>query len=281
MRRQAIVLLVLCTSAVYAGDPATETAVAGRLTPPKSDDAPEPAPSAPSGEEADSPDQTAEAERTKLNLLGQVDSSSGESRRNENVRITLTDNNVLKEINKRMGTAATIVTEFDADKGYFGKEFGGAPAGQVHLAPSSVSGIHGNVYESHNNSLFTARSFFQVGEVQPARVNDYGFTVGAPLWKGANFTINGSQQRDRGNVNGNVLVLAPDERTPLATDPATREFVQQIIDSYPDIAPNRTDINPRALNTNAPQQIDNDAISGRLDQALSESDSLLTRSAFC
>ena len=273
-----LVLLVLCASAVYAADPAAETPVAGRLTPPASDEAPEPAPadSAPASAVAD----TADDERTKLNLLGQVDSSSGESRRNENVRITLTDNNVLKELNTRMGPTATLVLEFHADKGYFGKEFGGAPVGQVHLAPSRVSGIHGNVYESHNNSLLSARSFFQVGDVQPARVNDYGFTVGAPLWKGANLTLDGSQQRNRGNVNGNVLVLAPDERTPLATDPATRAFVQQIIDSYPDTPPNRTDINPRALNTNAPQQINNDAISARLDQALSDADSLLTSYRF-
>ena len=66
----------------------------------------------------------ASGQRTELNLLGEVDSSSGESRRNENVRITLIDNNVLKELNKRMGTTATIFEEFLVDRDYFGKEFG-------------------------------------------------------------------------------------------------------------------------------------------------------------
>lgn len=267
-------------SAAYSVEPQT----VARLSEPDggaADSAPlAPPESAAPPDESGSPEEASGAERTSLNLLGEVDSSSGESRRNENVRITLMDNNVLKELNVRMGPTATIVSEFDVSKGYFGSEFGGAPSTQVHLSPSRASGFHGNVYESHNNSIFSARSFFQVGDVQPARVNDYGFAVSADLWSGAHFTVDGSQQRNRGNVNGNVLVLTPDERTPLATDPATREFVQKIIDSYPDIPPNRTDINPRALNTNAPQEINNDAIHGRLDQALSNSNRLLTSYRF-
>ena len=272
-----------------ASVPATKTAVVSLAALPESavTSEPEPAAAGTAGNAASSADaetssssQGPEAERTTLNLLGEVDSNSGESRRNENVEITLIDNNVLKELNIRMGPTATIVEEFDADKGYFGREFGGQASRQIHLAPSPVSRVHGNVYESHGNSLFSARSFFQVGDVKPARVNDYGFQLGSPLWRGANFFVSGNQQRNRGSVNGNVLVPRPDERTPLATDPATREFVSRILESYPDIAPNRTDINPRALNTNAPQEIDNDTVSARLDQALSDSDGLLTSYRF-
>ena len=138
------------------------------------------------------------SERTALNLLGKVDSSSGESRRNENVQITLVDNNVLKELNIRMGTTATLVPGFDADKGYFGAEFGGAPAGQIHLPAAKGSGFHGNIYESYNNSLFSARSFFQVGGVKPSRSNDYGFRVGTPVWRGGHLTVDASQQKIRG-----------------------------------------------------------------------------------
>ena len=52
------------------------------------------------------------SQRTTLNLLGQVDTASGEGRRNENVSLTLIDNNVLKELNRRMGTTATADDEF-------------------------------------------------------------------------------------------------------------------------------------------------------------------------
>ena len=295
-----VLVVALLSAVVYAAEPATttasepaaQTAVVNRPALPESAGASgsesASAESAAASAETRSSPRTSGGERTRLNLLGELDSSSGESRRNENVEIILIDNNVLKELNIRMGPTATIVSEFDAGKGYFGREFGGQPSRQVHLSPSRVSRLHGNFYESHNNSLFSARSFFQVGDVKPARINDYGFQLGTPLWRGANFFVNGSQQRNRGSVNGNVLVPRPDERTPLATNPETgelvsretREFVSRILESYPDIPPNRTDIHPRALNTNAPQEIDYDTISTRLDQALSDSDSLLTSYRF-
>ncbi|MCP5115802.1 MAG: hypothetical protein GY953_33655, partial [bacterium] len=225
-------------------------------------------------------DEAPATQRTILNLLGEVDSSSGESRRNENMQITLVDNNVLQELNIRMGPTATVVSEFDIDKTYFGAEFGGSPGAQIHISRKKSSGIHGNLHAAHNNSIFTARSFFQVGEVQPARENDYGFDLGLPVWKGGRFSVDGSQGRIRGSVNGNVLVPTPEERTPLATDPALRRIVSRILDSYPDVAPNRTDINPRALNTNAPQTIDNEAIGARFDQSLGDLDNLSLRHRF-
>src|SRR5205809_5414700 len=67
-------------------------------------------------------------QRTELNLLGKVDTASGESRRNENVQFNLIDNNALKELNIRLGTNATIVQEFLPDRNYFGVEFGNPPA---------------------------------------------------------------------------------------------------------------------------------------------------------
>ena len=59
---------------------------------------------------------------------------------------------------------------------------------------------------THNNSVLSARSFFQVGSVKPARSNDYGFGLIGPLTKKVNFSFDGSQNKIRGNVNGNVLV---------------------------------------------------------------------------
>ena len=206
-------------------------------------------------------------DRTTLNLLGEVDRESGESRRNENVRLTLIDNNVLKELNQRMGTTATIVKEFSVEQNFFGKEFGGNPSQPLHLPRSRVSGVHGEINWGHNNSLISARSFFQVGEVQPARSNDYGFTFGSRLGKNTNLTLTGSQRKLRGQVNGNVLVPAADERTPLTSDAATLAIVEAILGAYP--VPNRTD-NPRALNTNAPQNIDNDRLGAVLDHAWNE-----------
>ena len=214
----------------------------------------------------------ASSDRTELNLLGEVDTDSGESRRNENVQLTLVDNNVQKEINIRMGTSATIVREFDPSQGYFGSEFGNPSKRQIHLRPAARRDLHGSIYETHGNSVFSARSFFQVGAVKPARTNDFGASLLLPLVAESSLSVDLSQQRKRGNVNGNVLIPRPEERTPLATDPVLRAMVSRILDSFPSEAPNRSDINPRAHNTNAPQVIDNDLAGGRLDIPLGSRD---------
>jgi hypothetical protein len=213
--------------------------------------------------------------RTQLNLLGQTDTKSGESRRNENVQFNLIDNNALKEINQRLGVTPTVVSEFQPERNYFGAEFGTSPGGTIVQTPRGGTGWHGRVDWSHLNSIFSARAFFQVGAVQPARENAAGLGATGRLWKGAALTVEGRAQRIRGVVNGNVQVPGPDERTPLATDPVVRAFVQRILDAYPRQLPNRTDIDPRMLNTNAAQQVDNDNSTLRLDQKLGTRDTVI------
>ncbi|MDE0102904.1 MAG: hypothetical protein OXN89_11035 [Bryobacterales bacterium] len=147
-------------------------------------------------------DQERRQARTEMNLLGEVDTETGESRRNENVQLTLVDNNVLKEINVRMGTSATIVREFDVSNGYFATEFGMPVQRPIHLAAPGVRRWHAEIHETHGNSVFSARSFFQVGKVQPARSNNYGVRVSVPLPRAVGLVINAGSQRRRGNVNG-------------------------------------------------------------------------------
>ena len=191
-----------------------------------------------------------QSQRTQLNLLGQTDAASGESRRNENVQFNLIDNNSLRELNLRVGTTATLIPEFSAGRNFFGSEYGVPPAPPVHLPRTKLGkGVHGSLFETHNNSVFSARAFFQVGAVKPARENNYGFNVGIPLSGRTFLMIDGSQQKVRGVVNGNVLVPKADERTPLATDPALRRVLERFLAAYPVELPNRTDIDPRALNT--------------------------------
>ena len=204
--------------------------------------------------------------RTELNLQGQTDTAAGESRRNENIQFNPIDNNALKELNVRMGTTATIVPEFRVDRNYFGAEFGKPAPRATHLAPSKVDAMHGDVFEWHNNSVFSARSFFQSGGVKPARTNEYGFDFTSPLGRDTFVSLGGSQQKIRGNVNGNVLVPLADERTPLTNDPELRPIVESFLAAYPAELPNRTDISPHALNTNSPQSIDLSDGGARLDR---------------
>lgn len=239
-----------------------------------------PAEAAPAGRELPVAEQELAEERTQLNLLGQTDTASGESRRNENVKFNPIDNNALREVNIRVGATATIVEVFEAHRKYFGSEYGARPESPIHVTPTAASAIHGNLFATHNNSAFSARSFFQVGDVRPARENNYGFNVLVPLWKGANFSVDAAQQRVRGWVNGNVLVPNAQERNPLTKDPLVLPIVLKLLSAYPEELPNRPDIGDRALNTNAPQQIDTDRIAGTFDQNVGANGHLVFRYGF-
>lgn len=225
---------------------------------------------------ADAPKPAAD----NLNLLGSTNTQGGESRRNENVSFNLIDNNSLKELNIRMGTTATIVTEMQPQRHYYGVEFGNNPPSLLHLSSAKpAAAIHGMLFATHNNSVFSARSFFQVGSVQPARENQYGFQWTSPLWRKAFLSIDGSQQKTRGNVNGNVLVPLTEERTALTADPAARALIERFFAAYPSALPNRPDIDRRALNTNAAQRINTDTAAFRIDQILSSRDKIILRHA--
>jgi hypothetical protein len=101
--------------------------------------------------------------------------------------------------------------------------------------------------------------------VLPATENDYGLRFASKLSGAARFSLEGGQQKLRGFVNGNVLVPREDERTPLATDPFLRNLVERFLAAYPQELPNRLDIDPRALNTNAPQRINTDSFGSRIE----------------
>ena len=189
---------------------------------------------APAEQATAEPGQSEEANpaalREDLNLLGQAATDSGESRRNENVQFNAIDNNSIRELNLRLGVTATIVQELEPERGYFGSEFGAKPGGSVHTGgPAGAGGVHGSAFYRHTNSITTARSFFQVGSVQPARENEYGGDVTLPVWRGGRLSVNASAQDIRGNVNGNVLVPKADERTPLTLDPDRRAIVERFL----------------------------------------------------
>jgi hypothetical protein len=95
-----------------------------------------------------------------------------------------------------------------------------------------------------------------------------------PVWPGATIFLDGSQQKIRGSVNGNILVPTIEERTPFTTDPATRAIVARFLAAYPSALPNRTDINEHMLNINSPQNINTNNTTGRLDQNMGPRDRL-------
>lgn len=214
-------------------------------------------------------------------VLGKTNTTSGESRRNENIFISAVDNNVQKEVNIRTGTTATIISEFNLATRYYGTEFGNALSGPIHLGESkTASDVHGQAYWTHGNSVFSARSFFQAGPVKPARDNQYGVRFTAGLWKNAFAAVEGSETQTSGFVNGNILVPRADERTCLNADPRVCAIIDRWFRAWPAQVPNRTDIDQRALNTNAPQSINTATTAVRFDQLFTARYRLTARHAW-
>lgn len=208
--------------------------------------------------ESKNPPAPRSGSRTRLDASAQ---------RNENVAIYLIDNNAIKEMNVRLGNTVTLVPEPAAETNYFGTEHGRPAAESPFLAASArPSTWHGELFGWHQNSVFNARTFFQVGPVKPSHRNHYGARVSGLLLKDWAFTAAAAQRKVRGMVNGNVLVPLADERTPLTNDPLLRPLVERFLAAYPAELPNRPDFDPRALNTNSPQRTDDIDLSWRADR---------------
>jgi hypothetical protein len=186
--------------------------------------------------------------------------------RNENVAVYLIDTNAAKEAAIRAGSQVALVTEATVEANHFAADQGRPTVGGFTFnPPARPNGWHGELYYRHQNSVFNARTFFQVGGVQPGRQNAFGGRATGGLGKAGFVTVNLGERKVRGMVNGNVLVPLVSERTSTSPDPAVRAVVERYFQAYPAIAPNRTDFDMRALNTNAPQRIDDSDFNVRYD----------------
>ena len=201
-----------------------------------------------------------------LESVEQSGQQEAEARRNQNIQVNLVDNQALDEALARQGARIRPIVEFSAVRGNYAIELGGIGRDPQIIRGDRRSAYHGEIYGTHNNNLMNARTFFQVGDVLPSRRNQYGFRVGGPLGSDRlSFVWTAEETRESGFVNGNVRIPLPSERTPLAEDPELRALMQSWLDAYPNEAPNRTEIDPRMLNTNALQKIRNTGGTFRLD----------------
>ena len=183
---------------------------------------------------------------------------SATGQRNQNIQVNLIDNEALTEQLGRSGAEVRPVTEFSAVRRNYAAEFGGLGRNIQIVRADPQNAFHGEVYEYLQNSVFNARSFFQVGDVEPSRRNQYGFRLGGPLGSDKlSFLLTGNEVREAGAVNGNVLVPLSSERTPLSDDPDVRRLIERWLEAYPSELPNRPEIDPRLLNTNANQTVRN------------------------
>ena len=86
------------------------------------------------------------------------------------------------------------IQEFTLERGNYDASYGRSGGGQVLVATKSgTSQFHGDVYEFDRNTVFNANSFFNKRTGLPRAIehyNDYGFTLGGPLYIPRLFNLN-------------------------------------------------------------------------------------------
>ena len=75
------------------------------------------------------------------------------------------------------------IAEFKVLTSNYGAQYGRNGSGTVEVeTKSGTNAFHGNAYEFVRNDAFNARNYFQ-SSVPPYKKNDYGYTIGGPIWK--------------------------------------------------------------------------------------------------
>ncbi len=106
------------------------------------------------------------------------------------------------------------IAEFKVLTSNYGAQYGRNGSGTIEVeTKSGTNAFHGNAYEFVRNDAFNARNFFQAS-VPPYKKNDYGYTIGGPIWKNHTYFF-WSQEWRKDRVPGqdfNVQVPSAAER---------------------------------------------------------------------
>jgi hypothetical protein len=189
------------------------------------------------------------------------------------------------------------VAEFRVLQNNYSAEYGRGSGTIVSIvSKTGTNQIHGSLFEFVRNDKLDARNFFAPA-VAPFRRNEYGLTVGGPIWipkvyNGKNktfFFFEWAAFRQRLAVPVIFPVPTPDERKGLVTvTPSNGEAPYQlqvpvlpevtaILNKYP--LPNNPNgaLGARTFQSAYSQAVNRDQYSGRLDHRFSDKDSMFFR----
>src|SRR5882757_10126298 len=92
---------------------------------------------------------------------------------------------------QNLSASPDAVQEFQVQVGSYSAEMGGAGGGQVNIITrSGGTKLHGTAYEFLRNGALDAHSFNDMGGTNHLVQNNYGASLGGPLWKKTFFFVN-------------------------------------------------------------------------------------------
>ncbi len=195
------------------------------------------------------------------------------------------------------------IQEFRVQTSNYSAEFGGNSGAIINIATRrGTNSIHGTLFEFLRNQDFDARNYFSP-TVSLLKRNQFGAIVGGPLtipklYSGRDRTFwlmsyEGTRQNsstpstaivptaaERGGdfSNTGTVIADPYTKVPYANNIIPANLLNPVGQALLDLYPTPTGSNPAANFTGSPrQEVTNDVFSGRLDQTISQRDSVFGR----
>ncbi len=191
------------------------------------------------------------------NSTGSYAAFNGQGTRSATFQIDGVNNDDSSENQNRQNVNISAIKEFQVLTNAYSAEFGRA-GGAVILVQtkSGTNSFHGDLYDFIQNDIFNANDFFanqQGANRPPARRNQYGGTLGGPIWKDRLFFFaSGERVSNVGKGSISRFTYLPTDgpracnpgevaqpRGPYCVDPATHPnlqrdltFMQSIINLY-------------------------------------------------
>ena len=212
---------------------------------------------------------------------------NGTGTRGATFQINGVNNDDSSENQNRQGASFATIKEFQVIQNNFTAEFGrGYGAVVLVQTIAGTNKIHGTSYLFHNNSGLNARSYFNHLLKPVNRRNQFGSTVGFPIFKNKLFAFVSYDHTENTGANTFTrdIFLASEKnpaswflQTPANNTPANRAYIQSVLARFPDnLAPN----DPRSARTAVSSQgFDFPArdYSGRLDWNPRQNDTFFAR----
>jgi hypothetical protein len=188
-----------------------------------------------------------------------VDGVDATSIRNQNMRL-----------NSRLLMSEDAIAEFRVNSSLFSVESGGTPGGQVEVVSKSGSNqFHGSAFDYLRNNIFDSRSPFDPGSLPPLRINEFGGTVGGPVFKDQTFfflSYEGLAQRRSQTIFQSLVPTAALRARVVTASPV----LKPVIDGFPTGNAGAASADVAYWNTQASQSQDEHVGMIRIDHRFSD-----------
>jgi hypothetical protein len=163
------------------------------------------------------------------------------------------------------------VREFNVLRDSYSAEYGKRPGGQVVIVTQSgANTLHGSAFEFLRNNALDAPNFFDQGSAPPFQRNQFGGSLGGPVFKDKTFVF-GNYEGFRQNLHQTSAAFVPD----LASRAKAVASVRPLLNLWPTPSAGAPDFNGIAEVFSSPlQTIREDFGTVRVDHIFSHKDTL-------